>query len=173
MTLRSGRNFHLVQFNFARARVEPDSICMKEFVDALDEINQLAERSPGFVWRLKTKAGHSIDVRPFSDDHLKLITLSVWRDIESLRQFVYRGKHLTFLRRREMWFEAPREPYLLLWWTAPNHVPTVAEGIDRLSHLARFGPCPYAFDFRTLFNRDGHPVLRTNATTVHRAAQRL
>jgi hypothetical protein len=158
MTIISTTEFHLAQFNFARARFQPRDARMKGFVDALVEINQLSERAPGFVWRLQTEAGHSIDVRAFPDDDLKLITLSVWKDVESLRQFVYRGGHLAFLKRRETWFEASREPYLVLWWTDGNHIPSVSEGMDRLRHLTRFGPSPHAFDFRTVFGATGHPL---------------
>jgi Domain of unknown function (DUF3291) len=151
--------FRLAQFNFARARFPTDDIRMKAFVDALDEINELSERSSGFVWRLQTGAGHSIDIRPFEDDNLKLITLSAWRDIESLRQFVYRSAHAGFLRRRDAWFKVPREPYLVLWWVSASDLPTVADGMERLNHLKQFGATLYAFDFRTAFNADGTPYV--------------
>lgn len=154
MALRSAQNSHLAQFNFARAHFPVEDTRMQAFVCALDQINGLADRSPGFLWRLKTEAGHSIDIRPFKDE-LKLVTLSLWRDLESLRTFVYKGAHAEFLQRRHEWFDPPSEPYLVLWWRPFVGVPSVEEGIERLDHLARHGPSAYAFDFAVPFDRDG------------------
>jgi hypothetical protein len=161
-------NYQLAQFNFARARFPTTDPRMKDFVEALIEINQLAERSPGFIWRLQTDAGHSIDVRPFEDDDQKLITLSVWRDLSTLKNFVYKGAHSGFLKRRDLWFEAPRQPYLVLWWIKSFSFPTASEGIARLAHLTRDGVTPEAFDFSAPFNPDGTPYIpatRDNSRT--------
>ena len=51
---------HLAQVNVARAKGPMDGAVMAEFARALDPINLLAERSPGFVWRLQDADG---DVR--------------------------------------------------------------------------------------------------------------
>ena len=42
-------------------------------------------------------------------------------------------------------------PILVLWWVPVGHIPTVAEALDRLRHLAQHGPSPEAFTFRTPF----------------------
>jgi hypothetical protein len=57
---------------------------MAGFVARLDEINALAERSPGFVWRLQTSKGNATYFRPYPEDDRILINMSVWETIESL-----------------------------------------------------------------------------------------
>ena len=47
------RAWHLAQANVARPRAPLDAPAMGQFVVALDSVNQLAERSQGFVWRLR------------------------------------------------------------------------------------------------------------------------
>ena len=46
----------LVQVNIGRARGAMDEPIMREFVARLAEINALADRTPGFVWRLDRKS---------------------------------------------------------------------------------------------------------------------
>ncbi|MEO1028546.1 MAG: DUF3291 domain-containing protein [Pseudomonadota bacterium] len=142
---------HLAQFNFARARFDPNDVRMQGFTSALDMINGMADSAPGFIWRLKTEQGHSIDVRPFPDDPLKLITLSTWTDIPSLQSFVYRSHHASFLKRRDEWFEHIDGQFLVLWWRVSDQPPSVAEGMDRLDYLRQRGPSPRAFDFSNTF----------------------
>jgi len=77
---------------------------MRGFVERLDEINQLAELSPGFVWRLQDESGNAADIHAF-DDPLVLINMSVWQDIDSLKTFVYRSVHVDLLRDRDAWFD--------------------------------------------------------------------
>ena len=46
--------FHLAQVNIARMITPLDDPIMAGFGARLDEINALADASPGFVWRLQT-----------------------------------------------------------------------------------------------------------------------
>ena len=48
---------HLAQVNIALARAPLDDPVMKGFVDQLEYINSVADRAPGFVWRLQTEDG--------------------------------------------------------------------------------------------------------------------
>ena len=82
MADRSGK-LHLAQINIGRLRAPTDDPMIAEFMAALDEINALAERSPGFVWRFMTEDGNATAVRPFEDE-LMLINMSAWESIESL-----------------------------------------------------------------------------------------
>ena len=50
---------HLAQVNIARMRASLESPVMAGVVARLDEINALADRSPGFVWRLQTGEGNA------------------------------------------------------------------------------------------------------------------
>ena len=54
----------LAQVNIARMRGALDDPVMRGFVARLDEINALADASPGFVWRLQTPEGNATYLRP-------------------------------------------------------------------------------------------------------------
>ncbi|AGP38555.1 hypothetical protein BE04_34345 [Sorangium cellulosum] len=123
---------------------------MEGFVQGLDHINHLADRSEGFVWRLQTAEGNSVSIRPYPDQRL-LVTLSVWTSIEHLFAFTYTADHAAFLRQRARWFEHLEPHYLVLWWVPAGHIPSVREGQDRLEHLRRYGPTPWAFTFKERF----------------------
>ncbi len=151
MTDQSGPP-HLAQINIGRLRAPTDDPIIAEFMAALDEINALAERSPGFVWRFMTEDGNATAVRPFEDE-LMLINMSVWESVESLGDYVYRTDHAGFLRRRREWFERIKEAIVALWWIPAGHRPTVAEGIERIDHLRAHGPTPHAFTFRQPFSQ--------------------
>jgi len=49
--------YHLAQLNIGRVLWPPDDPRMAGFMGRLDELNKLADESPGFVWRLQTEAG--------------------------------------------------------------------------------------------------------------------
>jgi Domain of unknown function (DUF3291) len=137
---------------------------MAEFVAQLAEINALADRSPGFVWRLQTEDGDATAVRPY-DDALILINMSVWTDLESLRTYVYRTAHAEVMRRRREWFERFERVYLALWWVPAGHQPTVPEAVDRLEHLEQHGPTAHAFSFAVPFDADGRAIARDRLTS--------
>jgi hypothetical protein len=140
----------LAQLNIGVIRGPIDSPVMAQFVANLDRINALAERAPGFVWRLQTEAGNATAIRPFPDENVA-INLSVWRDVESLNAFVYRSAHVEIMRRRKEWFERMSEAFLVLWWVREGHRPSVQEAIARLETLRAQGPTPEAFTFRQPF----------------------
>jgi hypothetical protein len=144
---------HLAQINIARMRFPLEDPEMKDFVDLLDEVNALADGSPGFVWRLQTEAGNATYLRPFEDDRI-LLNMSVWESVEHLRGYTYGGRHADVFRRRRDWFEKMETPTVALWWIPAGHVPSIDEARKRLAHLARHGPSPFAFTFRNLFPAD-------------------
>ena len=95
---------HLAQINIALARSEMTGDIMSGFVARLDEINALADISPGFIWRLQSDEGDATTIRVF-DDPLLLINMSVWADIESLKNYVYRSAHVELIKDRDAWFK--------------------------------------------------------------------
>ena len=143
--------FHLAQANIGRLRAPVDDPLMEGFRTQLDPINALADRSPGFVWRLQTEDGNATAIRPYEDDDLMAINMSVWGSLESLQQFVYKGAHVEPLRGRKQWFEQIEGPILVLWWIPAGQIPTVREARERLRYLKEHGPTPHAFTFRTSF----------------------
>ena len=142
--------FHLAQANIGRIRGAMDSPIMEGFRNQLDPINALADRSPGFVWRLQTEDGNATSIRPYPDERMA-INMSVWESLESLQQFVYRSAHVAPLRDRKQWFERIEGPILVLWWVPAGHIPTVGEAQERLRYLEEHGPTAHAFTFRTPF----------------------
>jgi hypothetical protein len=142
--------FHIAQVNLGRPRGPLDSELMREFMEALDSVNAVADDSPGFVWRLQTDDGNATALHPFDDAEL-ILNMSVWESIEVLRAFVYSTPaHLTVMKRRREWFER-MEVYLALWWVPAGHIPTVAEAEERVTLLSAIGPSPDAFTFRRHF----------------------
>ncbi len=141
--------FELAQLNIAWMTAPLDSPGMADFVANLARINGLAEASPGYVWRLEGEGGDATAIRPFGDD--VLVNLSVWRDLESLRDFTYRGAHTEMLKRRNEWFARIGEAHLVCWWVPAGHGPGAQEAAERLALLRDQGPGPRAFTFRHPF----------------------
>jgi hypothetical protein len=137
---------------------------MQGFVAQLDEINALAERSPGFVWRLQTEDGNATAVQPYADDKSILINLSVWADFDSLREYVFRSAHAAVMRRRREWFERFEGVYVTLWWVPAGHRPSVPEAVSRIAHMEAHGPTASAFSFAQPFDAEGRAVSRERAT---------
>src|SRR5262245_20039816 len=129
---------HLAQVNIARMLAPLNDPLMADFVALLEEINALADRSPGFVWRLQTESANATYIRPYEDGHI-LFNLSVWESVESLKDYVYRSAHAEVMRRRRQWFEKFDGPYTALWWVEAGHIPTVEEAKERLEHLRERG----------------------------------
>jgi hypothetical protein len=146
----------LAQVNIGRLRAPIEDPIMNGFRSQLDPINALADRSPGFVWRLQTEDGNAIAIRPFADERMA-VNLSVWESLEALQQFVYRSAHVQPLRDRTQWFEPIEGPILALWWIPAGHIPSVAEAQERLQHLKEHGPSPHAFTFRSPFSPPDAP----------------
>ena len=145
----------LAQMNIARFRATMDDPSMAGFVEMLDPINHHAEAADGFVWRLTDEGSNNATSITFYDDPLMLVNMSVWRDMESLRDYVYRTNHTDMVKRREEWADAMESTYLVLWWIDANHRPTIAEGDDRLKMLEANGPTPEAFTFGKAFPPPG------------------
>ena len=142
--------YELAQLNIGTIKAPMDSPVMAGFASNLDRINALAEATPGFVWRLQTDEGDATSIRPFDNENM-LVNMSVWRDLESLNQYVYNSAHVELMRRRREWFERMNEAFLVLWWVPSGHRPSVAEAILRLELLRAKGPTPEAFTFRNAF----------------------
>jgi len=143
--------FHLAQLNIARMLAPIDSPVMADFVANLDRINILAENSNGFVWRLKDDTNNATSIRIFDDDFL-IVNMSVWENTEALFQFVYNSDHLEVFRRRKEWFEKMLEMHMVMWYLPEGSTPSVADAVERLTHLRAQGETPYAFSFRKRFS---------------------
>lgn len=145
--------FQLAQLNIGVARGAMASPVMREFMAQIDAMNALAERSPGYVWRLQTEEGNATGIKVYGVDigENTIVNLSVWEDVASLNDYVYKSAHVAILKRRKEWFERMKEQHMALWWIPQGHRPGVEEALDRLEHLRVHGPSARAFTFRHNF----------------------
>jgi heme-degrading monooxygenase HmoA len=162
--------FHLAQVNVAYALGGPDDPVMADFNARLDEINQLADASPGFVWRYVTDS-RDIVQREFEDPRV-LFNMSVWDSVEALHAYAYRTQHGKVFAARRKWFGDWKEcaarvpelgqgvPAVALWWVRAGDIPLAQEGIRRLRLLGTQGPHREAFTFKQMFSPDGAPIER-------------
>jgi hypothetical protein len=153
--------FYLAEYNISRIKAPLDSSIMKEFVDFLEPVNHFAEQSPGFIWRLAADGGQASSyLPPAYEDEMIVTNLTVWQDIDSLKNFVYQTVHTYFLRSRKKWFEQFPSQQLVMWWIPTEHTPSIEEGKQKLKHLEDQGPTLHAFTFQSLFDAEGKPLKR-------------
>jgi hypothetical protein len=146
--------YHIAQINIGRIRAPLDDPQMAGFMNRLDEINALADSSPGFVWRLQTTEGNATYFRPYPHDDRILMNMSVWETVEALKDFVYKTVHAELLRQRHEWFEKFAGAYTTLWWVPVGHIPGIDEATKRLAYLDAHGPTQFAFTFSKVFPPD-------------------
>lgn len=142
--------YHLAQLNIAWMKAPLESPEMTDFVANLERINALAEASPGYVWRLQDEAGDATAIRPFGADFL--VNMSVWQDVQSLSEYVYKSAHAEMLKRRREWFARVEQMHQVLWWVPAGHRPSVVEAAERLAYLREHGATAQAFTFRQPFS---------------------
>jgi hypothetical protein len=140
---------HLAQLNIGRFRYATDDLRMADFMNNLDLVNGLAERSKGFVWRLKDDSGNATNFRQFPDPNMA-VNLSVWESAEALERFVYQTVHKRFYGRRGEWFDKLDGPHSVMWWVPVGHRPALIDAKERLEYLAAHGPSDYAFGWESV-----------------------
>jgi hypothetical protein len=127
-----------------------DSEEMEGFVNRLDEINALADKSDGFVWRLQEASGNATSILAYDDPNI-IVNMSVWISIDYLRNFVYQSPHVELIRDRDAWFNKIVTSHMALWWVPADYIPTVDEGKEKLEILSKNGPSLDAFTFARSF----------------------
>ena len=139
----------LAQLNIARMKVAEDDPVFAPFLEMLDPVNQTAEASPGFRWRLVSGEDDCPELAAHEADGW-LVNMSLWDSLESLQAFIRSPKHLSVMRRRKEWF-SDVEVHLVLWWLPEGETPTFTDAMRRLEQLRAQGPSPEAFDFRHVY----------------------
>jgi len=142
--------YHLTQVNIGRLLAPLDDPQIAGFVSELGPINALADDSPGFIWRLQTADGDATAMRPYDDDRI-IFNMSVWASLADLTAFSYGSRHRQVMQQRRRWFERPDGLFMVLWWIPAGHIPSVAEGKERLELLQAHGETPDAFSFKRPF----------------------
>lgn len=145
--------FHLAQANVAYAIAAADDPRLADYIARLDEINQLADASPGFVWRYITDSRDPAQ-REFSDP-LVLFNMSVWESVDALHAYTYRTAHSEVYAARKRWFVDAKAVVgghaVAMWWIRANERPTVLEAKQRLTAITEHGPSARAFTFKHRF----------------------
>ncbi|MDM7861261.1 DUF3291 domain-containing protein [Alteromonas sp. ASW11-36] len=123
---------------------------MADFVNNLDPINAIAERSPGFIWRLQDESGDAtcIEVEDAPDI---IVNMSVWENLDVLKNFMFKTDHIDFLKRKKEWFVSMGEDSYVLWYVPEGHIPTLAEAMEKLEYLRRNGESPQAFSLKSRY----------------------
>jgi uncharacterized protein DUF3291 len=143
-------DYQLAQINIGRLIAPIDDPRIAQFVAQLEPINALADKAPGFVWRLQSASGNATDIA-YNDDPSIMLNMSVWESLEALRDYAYKSDHMKVLRDRAKWFEKMDKPYYCLWWIPAGHIPTAAEGRERLEHCQKHGATAFSFWFSQHF----------------------
>ena len=142
---------HLAQVNIAQMKDSIDSVLMSDFVSSLDEVNALAEKSEGFIWRFKGDDNNATALRVFEDNFL-IINMSVWINIQSLHNFVYSGRHLEVYRRKKEWFHQMKNMHMAMWYVPDGHEPKPEEAKEKLSYINEHGETPISFTFKSRYS---------------------
>lgn len=142
-------SYHLLQLNIAKMKYPIESTEMADFVAKLEDINALAEDSPGFVWRLQTDDGDATSIDFFGSD--VLVNMSIWNDVESLYNYVYKSAHARIMSRRKEWFQQVKQAYTVLWWVPEGEIPSLDEAKSKLELLKPRGPTAQAFSIKQAF----------------------
>lgn len=135
---------HLAELNVGYAAHPLDDPRMSGFMDNLDRINALAERSRGFVWRMQSDSGNATDISVPGDERM-ISNMSVWTDAAALGAYVFNTVHARFYERRAEWFEAMTAHHFVMWHVPEGHTPSLEEAMDRLAHLRAHGSTDHAF----------------------------
>lgn len=140
---------HLAQLNIGRLVAPTDDPRVAEFMRALDRVNGIGKRSPGFVWLMEGSGepGTGNTENSIGDDPQFVANLTVWESVASLEHFVWNTIHRQFFMRRSAWFEPLGQRHFVMWWVDAGSRPTLEEGLERLEHLKANGAGEHAFDW--------------------------
>lgn len=148
----TSETYQLAQLNVGRLVAPTDDPRVAEFMAALDRINGLGKRMPGFVWMMEGSGepGTGNTENSIGDDPQFVANLTVWNDVESLEAFVWNTVHRQFYERRAEWFEVMGDMHFVMWWVPQGHRPGLDEGLERLDHLKAQGDSDHAFGWSHL-----------------------
>ena len=143
---------HLAELNVGRLLAPTDDPRVAEFMAALDRVNGLGKRSPGFVWMMEGSGepGTGNTEAKIDGDAQFVSNLTVWENVETLEHFVFNTVHRAFYERRQEWFEVLGKMHFVMWWVPAGHRPTLDEALERLKHLEAHGDSDHAFGWTYL-----------------------
>ena len=134
----------IAQMNWGRLKYPLQDKRMSEFTDSLHNVYILAENHPGFIWRI-SESESELQLYDLGFDNLISSTVSVWNNIESLKDYTYNSLHGVYLKRSSEWFEKIDGPQLVIWNCEKDAQPNFKDSFDRLENLKNKGPTDYAY----------------------------
>lgn len=137
-------DWKLAEVNIAHLKAPVGDPLVAPFIDALDQINAIADRMEGFVWRYTDDTGNAVDTKIADNDRI-IFNTSIWDDVPSLERFVWGTVHVNFLRRKSEWFHLMESMHFAMWWVPPETTIPPEEAMRRLDCLNKNGPSSEAF----------------------------
>lgn len=145
-------NTHIAELNVAYPKYDVNDRRFAGFINNLERINALAERSPGFVWRLKDDvAGNAMELQ-VDDDPALIPNLSVWESVEDLERFTFGTVHAQIYKLQENWFTPMQERHFVMWRVPVGHQPTLEEATAKLAQINAGGPSDEVFGWEAMTN---------------------
>jgi len=148
-------------YTFGILRELPGHPQVQGFYDRLESVFDQVKNSDGFISRnFEPMSDSRANPRFFVKEKHKAApaTLSLWKDLESVCAFAYRGFHGEAFKTRQEWFLKPEWPTYVAWWVDDDHEPTREEASMKLEHIHDHGSSPLAFNFKKPFDATGQPV---------------
>jgi hypothetical protein len=143
---------HLAELNLGRLLAPTDDPRVAEFMAALDRVNGLGKRMPGFVWMMEGSGepGTGNTGAKIGGDPQVVTNLTVWESVATLEAFVWNTVHRQFYERRAEWFQVLGAMHFVMWWVPAGHKPTLDEALARLDLLRENGDSDQAFGWKHL-----------------------
>jgi hypothetical protein len=141
---------HLAELNISKWKIDPASEMARGFVDFLVRVNNPAERSDGFVWRMIDEQRDGQGKNVLCNGPESIMTLSVWESPRDLEHFVWNTVHNKIYNGKGQWFTEMDSHSLVMWWVEEGHTPTLQEARQRLDHLDANGDSEHAFGWSHL-----------------------
>ena len=149
---------HLAELNIGKFKHPTSDPRMADFMNNLDRVNALAERSEGFVWRLKGDGSNNATDLRVGDDYA--VNMSVWETPTALENYVFKTVHVQFYKRKQEFFDLMEKPHMVFWWILEGHTPTLSEAMDKLQNLETNGASERAFSWAEVMDIERMRALR-------------
>ena len=143
---------YLAELNIGRLLAPTDDPRVAEFMAALDRVNGLGKRMPGFVWMMEGSGEPSTGntAAKIDGDPQFVSNLTVWENVTTLENFVWNTVHRAFYERRQEWFEVLGKMHFVMWWVPAGHKPTLDEALAKLAQKQENGDSDQAFGWSYL-----------------------
>lgn len=141
---------HLAEFNLGVLKYDWDDPRIADFANNLTLVNEIAERSPGYIWHLpgdEMEAAQMDPDGPLGGNPRIASTLSVWESRDHLGNFVWKTVHKKFYDRRDEWYGPQGGPRLVMWWVPIGHRPDLQEAMQRYNKFDQLGATDEAFNW--------------------------